>query len=523
MQTRIVILCTSDVHGHMLSDPSGRIMGMAGASAVIKEFRRQEKNVIVIDNGDLIQGTPLAQWAISEYEDSGIPNPIISVHNQLCYDAAVLGNHEFNFGIEKLSYIVSESNFPWISANVVRKGTKQPLFGQPYIIREFEGIRIGILGLTTKFVPVWEDPRHIEGVDFLDPIETARHWVPLLKQEEKADIIILAYHGGLERNPETLEPIGQDHGENQGYRLAKEVNGIDAVITGHQHMLLASKIDDIAVVQPGTGASHVGKITFIVSKTEKGTTCNIEKQVELISTEGIQPDDQIGTILQTAVTCSEQWLNKKFGETRGDFTIKDPLNEVWLKEHPIIEWINRVQMNAAETEISCTALLNPDIKGLGRTISRRDILEVYPFPNTLVVLKLTGIDIKLALEQTASFFTVKNGEVGIHSDWTKPRLLSFNYDMWEGIEYIIDITRPPGERVINLRCSGKDIENNKYYHVAMNNYRSSGAGGYHMFGPDKIVKEIPIEISELLIRDVSENKILHAEVNHNWQVKKGST
>ncbi len=516
----MIILATSDVHSHIFPVNEGKSeqdqQGMVKAATIIKEHREKNKHVLLIDNGDLIQGTPLADYALTQDKDRN--HPAIIVHNLLQYDAVVIGNHEFNYGKETLQKIMEQSNFPWLSANVVKKGTETPLFGKPYLIRELEGFRIAVLGLTTKYIPHWESPKHIVDMDFLDPIDTANKWISYLKKVENIDFIIVSYHGGLEKNPETLEGNGQNNGENQGYRLATEVEGIDCLITGHQHLLYAADLaNGVSVIQPGTGASHIGKISITVSKTNNKWEIK-KKHASLIPTKKAEMDETVLAAVQSIASQADNWLNQSIGRVEGDMTIQQPMQQVWVQEHPLIEWINKVQMKEAKVDISCTALLNPTIKGISGNISRNDIMNAYPFPNTLVVMELTGEEIIQAIEVSASFLQLEeDGEITVHPDWTKPRLLSYNYDMWEGINYQIDISKPIGHRVINTMYHGEPLHNHTYQ-VVMNNYRASGSGGYDMFNQSKVVKEIQKEIANLLIEDAIINKNIPATVNHNWKV-----
>ncbi len=513
----LIVLATSDVHSNIFSESEENLHGMDKAATIIKDIRKNNQYVILIDNGDLIQGTPLANYAINAKEN--FPHPAVMVHNLLQYDAAIIGNHEFNFGKEGLDKVFSQANFPWLSANVVKKGTNTPYFGKPYIIKEFNGLRIAVLGLTTKFIPNWEPMEHIQAFDFLDPVDTAKKWVTYLKNNEQVDLIIVSYHGGLEKNPATLELIGKDNGENQGYMMATEVEGIDCLITGHQHLTFASNLaNGVTVLQPGFGASHVGKITILLSKTD-GKWHVEDKYAGLIPTREAKQDRETINTVKPFDKLADEWLDQKIGRIVGNMTIKDPMYQVWLNEHPFIEWINKVQMKVSQTEISCTALLNSNIYGLSETVSRKNIMKAYPFPNTLVVMKLTGDEIKKALEVSASFFLLKkDGEVTVNTDWTKPRLLSYNYDMWEGIEYEIDLNQPIGSRIRKVTYKGMPICDKSYYKVVMNNYRASGSGGYYMFSQEKVIKRIHKEISELLIEDIIEKKIIHANANSNWRV-----
>lgn len=512
-EIRFTLLVTSDVHSRLFPDVLGP--GMLKASKVIQRVRSKEKHMLLIDNGDLIQGTPLADYAMNE--EKGIHHPAVLLHRALGYDAAVLGNHEFNYGRQALEKVVLSSGFPWLSANVVKKGTKLPFFGPPYILRDVEGVLVAVLGLTTSHVPVWEPAEHIKDIAFLDPVDTARRWVAHLKEKERVDLIILAYHGGLERDPKTQEAIGEANGENQGYALVREVEGIAAVITGHQHLLVQEKIDGKPIVQTGTAASHVGKITFTIG-VRSDRVFAVDSDVELLPVAEQEEDEALQERVRPVVKAADKWMEEIIGRTEGDFSIADPMQEVWLKEHPLIEWINRVQMKAAGTTIACTALLNPNIRGLGRRVSRKDILEVYPFPNSLVVMRLTAEEIKQALEVSASFFTRSaDGRIDVAAEWRTPRLLSYNYDMWEGIVYEMDVARPRGERVRRLRFPHEPDGDGRYA-VAVNRYRASGTGGYAMFDKKKIVKEIPVDISRLLMKEVSDSKVIRGCVNHNWKV-----
>jgi len=518
---KIVILATSDVHSHIFPVNQGNNeedpQGMAKAASIIKEIRHHQPYTIIVDNGDLIQGTPLADYVI--HAEQNIPHPAITIHNLLQYDAAVIGNHEFNYGKEPLEQMIEQADFPWLSANVVKKGSDTPYFGKPYIIRTFEELRVAVLGLTTKFIPHWEVPKHIQAFDFIDPIPTAKKWIAYLKQKEQADVIIVAYHGGFEKNPNTHEPIGEETGENQGFRLLTEVKDIDCLITGHQHLTFASDLaNGVSVIQPGSGASHIGKITITVTK-KRGKWQVEEKHAALISVKEAKEDKEVIHAVQPIVNQANDWLEQKIGRIIGDMTIQDPMEQVWLKEHPLIEWMNKVQMKAANVDISCTALLHPNIKGLPETVSRKDLMNVYPFPNTLVVMKLTGKEIIQALEVAASFLLrTDGGKVIVNPDWMKPRLLSYNFDMWEGINYQINLKKPIGHRVQSVTYHGKPIALKTDYKVVMNSYRASGSGGYKMFSHKKVIDEIHREVAELLIEEVNNRKTIEAEVNDNWEI-----
>ena len=216
----------------------------------------------MIDNGDVIQGTPLTYHYAKFLQDH--KNPIISILNSLDYDAAIIGNHEFNYGMSLLMESVNESNFPWLSANIIDKETNKPGFGKPYLIKEFDnGLRIAVLGVTTHYIPNWENPRYIEGLNFEDALETTREWVEYLQKNERYDLLVVSYHGGFERDLSTGEPTEALTGENQGYRLCHEIEGIDVLLTGHQHRRISEDINGVLVVQPGFHGQTIGKVEII--------------------------------------------------------------------------------------------------------------------------------------------------------------------------------------------------------------------------------------------------------------------
>ncbi len=262
-QVVITILETSDVHGSAYpiryADNSHANVGLSKLSTLIKQEMKRNPNTLYIDNGDLVQGTPLTYYHARI--DSEPVHPMILGLNELQCACAVIGNHEFNYGLELLLKAVDESHFPWLAANIADKRTGEPFFGKPYLIKRMAGdIKVGVLGLTTHYVPNWENPDHIAPLHFEDVVESARKWVKLLKDEEQVDLLIVSYHGGFERDLATGEPTEVLTGENQGYRLCLEVEGIDILLTGHQHRTISgTQINGVTVVQPGSLGTHLAK------------------------------------------------------------------------------------------------------------------------------------------------------------------------------------------------------------------------------------------------------------------------
>ncbi len=517
----ITILQTSDVHGNILpihySNNGHKDVGLAKVSTLVKRERAKNPHTILIDNGDIIQGTPLTYHA-AKFANKEI-HPIVLALNEMFYDAVVIGNHEFNYGMELLQEAVRTSRFPWLSANILDKRTREPYFGKPYLIKNLvQGLKIGVLGLTTHYIPNWENPDHIKDLEFKDAVASAKKWVAILKNQEKVDIVILSYHGGFERDPSTGKKTETITGENQAYQLCVEVDGIDVLLTGHQHRMIADQqINGVTIVQPGSLGTSLGKVELKVNKISDLWKI-VNKKSELLSVSDVEPDRKIIEMIQDYENQTQAWLDQPIGFVKGNMEIKDYL-ELRLKEHPIIEFINKVQMDVSGAEISNTALFDNQSPGFKEQITMRDVVSNYIYPNTLKVIKVTGQDIKDALERSAGYFqTYNDGEITINPSFSVPKPQHYNYDMWEGIEYKLNISKPLGKRVVELFFKGKNIDLTAEYQVVMNNYRAGGGGEYLMFKNKPVMKDIPIDMAELIANYIIEKKTIDATVNHNWEV-----
>ncbi|UQZ33391.1 bifunctional metallophosphatase/5'-nucleotidase [Paenibacillus sp. PK3_47] len=524
-QCEVVLLETSDLHGFILPESYATRKevpyGLARIASIVQDIRRNHSNTLLIDNGDCLQGTPLTYYHAKV--NSGLPNPVIGCLNGLRYDAAVLGNHEFNYGLPYLRNAVEASDFPWLSANIVDASTGRPLFGKPYIIREMEsGVRVGVLGLTTSYIPVWEQPEHIAGLRFEDPVQTAQHWIPVMKAEGQADVIVVSYHGGFERDPGTGTPTEPLTGENVGYALCEQVEGIDVLLTGHQHRAIEGcNINGVCVVQPGNEGRYLGKITLQLEKKPEGWSIT-GRTSTLIAAAEFEPDGDITQLVSGIEGLTQNWLDQPFGYLDGDMTVHSHAG-ARLHEHPLIEFIHRVQMDASGADISAAALFDNIAPGFGEVITMREIVSNYIYPNTLKVLRISGRDIKAALEKSAEYFEIDaEGRIVVSPPFLLPKPQHFNYDMWEGIDYILDISQPIGQRVTRLERNGQTLSEEAEYDVVMNNYRAAGGGNFTMFQGKPVVKDIPMDMVELIADFIRGRGRITASVNNNWSVVGGA-
>jgi 2',3'-cyclic-nucleotide 2'-phosphodiesterase/3'-nucleotidase len=546
------LLITSDIHGHIFpTDYCGDgdlNLGLAKVTTRIKQERELHPELLLIDNGDLIQGTPLSTYALKH--KSAI-HPAILALNELGYDAAVFGNHEFNYGLDTLEGIVQDSEFPWLAANIVwddegkgkQAGTKDnediamgirvneeittkisltgaSFLGNPYIVKTLDsGVKVAILGITTHYITNWERPEHIAGLQFKDAFTQTKAWVAHIRAKEKPDLLVVCYHGGFERDLSSGVETERLTGENQGYAMCTEIEGIDVLVTGHQHRYIANEVGVVTVIQPGCKGQALGEVNITFTKDEAGTWKITDKHAELkMIDENVRADEQIIALTKAVEDQTQVWLDQPIGQVSGDMTISSALS-CRLKDHPFIEFVNKVQMEVAGVNVSNAALLNQDSNGFNANITLRDVLTNFMYPNTLTVLRLRGQDIKDALEQTANYFILNvEGQPEVNPSYIEPKPSHYNYDMWEGITYELDIRRPLGERVTLLQYQGQDLTMAQEIDVVMNSYRAGGGGDYDMYRNCPVVKEIMMDMSELIADYIVERGTIEASCDGNWRV-----
>lgn len=516
---KIRILSTSDVHGYVypttyLSVTDHQPLGLLKAATIIDNVRQNAQSdeiVLAIENGDWIQGSPFTTYLAKHPAESSAQ--LTQLTTTLHYDAGVLGNHEFNYGLDYLRTAESDRDYPLLGANIAG-GEEQGIVDAPYTLIERQGVKIAILGLTTAYVPTWETAVHVAGLTFESAVTAAKRWVPRLRQQ--ADVVIVAYHGGFEADPTTGEPTERLTGENEGYRLLTEVPGIDALITGHQHRKLADIYQGVPTTQPGEKAVAVGLIDLTLDKTKQV----IEHDARLLTTESALPAEWLTTLASKTEARVQQWLDQPIGRLSGaSLTVTNPL-EARLHGHPYLHLVNQVQMAAGQTDIAATSLFNDAVRGLGPQPTIRQLLNSYGYPNTLVVEKLTGQNLRLALERCASFFDLAaDGTVHVNPAFTTPKMQLYNYDFYSGLDYTFDLRQPTGQRVVQLNYHGQAVQPNQVLTVAVNQYRGNGGGDYPMFNATKIIREINVDLPELIRTYLAAHPVVTGVQPTNLKVK----
>ncbi|HOV49969.1 MAG TPA: 5'-nucleotidase C-terminal domain-containing protein [Candidatus Cryosericum sp.] len=510
---KITLLETSDVHGAIypydyFKDAASN-GGLAQLSTIVKGVRAENPNTLLLDDGDNQQGTPLTYY-FNKVETTA-PNPMMAAMNLMGYDAMTVGNHEFNYGLGVIDKARSEAKFPWLSANIYKDdGTN---YFTPYIVKTVAGVKVGILGLTTKNIPNWEVPGNIKGLVFKDTVSEAEKWVKVLKETEKVDLVVVLAHEGFEKDIDTGKDLGTAI-ENECYAIATTVPGIDVLLTGHTHLSIPGKtLNGVLVMQPKNGGAELCRADITMEQTATGWKVASKTGTNVPVTSSVVADQAILDATKSAHEAAVNYMKQPIGEATGDF----PGATSRTADSAIMDLIQKVQMKYAGTDLSLAAMLPgtpPSFKKGPLTV--RDMYSLYIYENTLYAIKVTGQQIKDALEWSANYFNTYDYNKTA-TPLVNPKVAGYNYDMVQGAEYVIDITKPVGQRISGLTYHGKPMDMTATYTLALNNYRAGG-GGFLGFKGAPIVYQSSDEIRNLMIQYVKETGSIEPTVDNNWHL-----
>lgn len=514
----ITLLGTTDLHGNLFpvdyyaNRPANR--GLAKIATLVKQARAEASNVLLLDSGDTIQGTPLAYHFARV--DTTKPNPTIAAMNALRYDAMAVGNHEFNFGLPVLLKAKREAKFPMLGANILweeapgKPGPRTATeYFRPYIIKVIGGVKVGIVGLVTPGIPRWEIPEHYSGYTFEQMVPAAQRVIPEIRQ--RADVVVVIVHSGLERDANDQPQRQGIPGENAVYALAEKVPGIDVILYGHSHQEMAEKnIKGVLLAQARNWGQSLARADVVLERAPDRTWKIISKKSTVIPVnDSVAADPEILELARPYHETTQAALDAPIAESTADLDG----SRARYEEHPFVDLIHKVQMEYGKADISFATLFLPTARIPAGKVSVRQIASLYIYENTLYTIELTGAEVRAALEHSASFFPawpLKESE--------RIRLPGYNADIAEGVEYEIDLTQPPGSRVQNLLWKGKPIDPAAKFRVAVNNYRYSGGGQYAMFKDKKLLYTSPQEVRELMIEYVRRTASLPVTASKNWRI-----
>lgn len=570
------IMETTDLHSNMMDfdyykDSATEKFGLVRTASLINAARGEAKNSVLVDNGDLIQGSPLGDYMAAKGLKKGDIHPVYKALNTLDYAVGNLGNHEFNYGLDYLHMALAGAKFPYVNANIIDAKTNKPLF-TPYLIKETpvvdkEGkthtLRIGYIGFVPPQIMVWDKANLSGKVTVNDITETARHYVPEMRAKG-ADLVVVVAHSGLSAEPYLAMA------ENSVYYLS-QVPGVDAILFGHAHAVFPSKefaaikgadvskgtLNGIPAVMPGMWGDHLGVVDLVLNNDAgKWQVSDAKAEARPIYDAAakkalVGEDAKLVQILKHDHDATREFVGKPIGKSADNMYSYLSL----VQDDPTVQVVNNAQKAYVEHFIQG----DPDLAKLpvlsaaapfkagGRKndpasfvevekgqLTFRNAADLYLYPNTLVVVKATGKEVKEWLECSAGQFN----QIDPNSD--KPQNLinwdgfrTYNFDVIDGVKYQIDVTQPArydgecqsinpkAERIKNLTFDGKPVDPNAVFLVATNNYRAYG-GKFAGTGDSHIAFASPDENRAVLAKWISDETQrageIHPAADNNWRL-----
>jgi len=519
LEVRVRLLHTTDLHGSLAAwdDWSDRpaARGLERIATLVARARAESGPVLLLDAGDALHGSPLERvWRDGS---RSTPEPVVAAMNALGYDAMALGNHEFDAGRGSLDSAAARARFPFLGANVVNARTGKPAFGSS-VVREVEGVRIGIIGLTTPAVPQLMDSSLYGGLLFLDPLAVARTEIARLRGPERCQAVVALVHSGLERDPsarggDARPRIGETPNENLGYRLAYEVPGLDVVILGHTHQVVGSTtIGGALVTQAGKGGEALGRVELTFKRATTLAEWKLDARTASVTavTDSVPSDPAMSALVAPYAAATREALDQVVGQSAA--RLGSP--EGRLGDSPLWRVIHRCQLELTGADVSLATLFDPAQVIAAGPVHRRDLLRLYPYDNSLALVEMTGADLKATLEHAAAMLN------DYAWDGTTPVMRAdvpgFQFDAAYGVQYELDLTKAPNARVTNLRWKGQPLSPDAKLKVAVNSYRLAGGGDYVQVRRAKRLSQIATPMPELLAKWVGEHSPLPVEGERSW-------
>lgn len=529
------IVETSDVHGSFfpydLIDRKPKAGSMARVSSYIKNLRKQYgKNLILLDNGDILQGQPVSYY--SNFIDTTDMNIAAQVINYMGYDAETIGNHDVEPGHKVYDKWIGEVKCPVLGANVIDTKTGRPYL-KPYVIINRNGCKIAVFGMLTPAIPNWLSRDIWPGLRFDEMVSTAKYWMKVMKEDEKADVIIGLFHSGKQGGITT-----SDYEEDASERVAREVPGFDIVFFGHDHTRHQDKVinvegDTVLCLDPANNAITVAEAN--VSLIRKGGRWNVSKvdgHLQDITQEPI--DEEYLQHFKSYIDKVDAFVNEKIGEFKHTISTSDS----YFGNSAFNDLILNLQLQITGADVAFNAPLSFNATINAGPVYMSDMFKLYKYENMLYVMRLTGDEIRRHLEMSYDLWmnTMKTPEDHLllldtrtYGDAQRMgfKNFSFNFDSAAGIDYTVDVTKPNGQKVKILKMSnGMPFDPNKWYKVAINSYRGNGGGELLTKGAgipkdsleSRIIWRSDRDQRYYLMQEIRRQKVLDPQPNHNWRI-----
>ena len=541
---KIKVVETSDVHGHFFPYDFMEKKPIRGtltrANSYIKQQRKKfgDDHFLLIDNGDILQGQPCVYW--SNYVMPENENIAASVINYMKYDAETVGNHDIEPGHKVYDKWIREVRCPLLGANIVKEEYKSAAARpehiytglQPYSVHYKDGVKIVVIGMLTPAIPNWLNKSIWKGLEFEEMTACAKKWIKYVKEYEKPDLIFGLFHSGLDGGIKTDE-----YDENATESVAREVPGFDVIFFGHDHQVHNTFItnkagEKVLCIDPSCYVANVAEaeitLTYndgkLAKKQIKGNIVNVlDEKIDKKMLEHFQPTiDEV-----------KDYVNQRIGY------FKHPIytRESFFGNSAFTDLIHNLQMSISKADISFNAPLAFDTTIDAGEVTQADMFKLYRFENLLFVLRMTGEEIRKHLEFSYDMWTNTMTSPSDHvlrlNDDSKEdqqrtgfQYYTFNFDSACGIDYLVDVTKPDGQKVKILRMSnGEPFDEKKWYKVVMNSYRANGGGELLTRGAG--IPQDSLESRVLFHTDLDQRHYLTEEIkrlgtidpqkNNNWK------
>ncbi|GAB3747874.1 5'-nucleotidase C-terminal domain-containing protein [Yimella radicis] len=561
---RLTVLGTTDLHGNIFNwdyfknaeydDRTHNDIGAAKCSTLIKAMRQERgaDSCITLDAGDTIQGTPLAYYyAKIDPITKGSTHPMALAMNEIGYDAAAMGNHEFNYGLDTLDEFRRQVNFPMLCANALDWNTRRPVYPS-YVIKtvKLKGhkpIRVGIVGLVTPGVSIW-DKAIVDGkLRFNGIVEQAEVVIPQVKRAG-ADVVIVSAHSGADTSSSWGDAL--PYLENASSVLAEEVPDIDAILVGHAHKEIPQRYvtnkatgKQVLLSEPLYWGMRVTVMDLDLVKV-RGQWQVQSSSATLLNADTVPEDPKVAALVHPAHQKVLAYVNGVIGTSKVAMSAATSRYE----DTPAIDFINYVQAKAVQDALVGTPYMNLPVLSIAAPFNKaaaipagevtvRDVAGLYIFDNTVMAITLTGRQIRAYLETSAQYFKQVSGTGPFTADQvtnaSTPQAPSgtpdYNYDIMAGLDerltYDIDIASAPGNRIRNLEYGAEPLVDEATFVIAINNYRASGGGSFPGVTTAPVIYNQQVEIRQLLIDWVTANKVIDPALfaSDDWRLVSGST
>jgi 2',3'-cyclic-nucleotide 2'-phosphodiesterase (5'-nucleotidase family) len=509
----LVVAATTDVHGRLrawdyFADSSESTRGLARLATAVDSLRHAHPGrVILLDGGDLLQGNPMTYVAS---RTPAMPHPVMAAMNAMQYDAAAVGNHEFNYGVPFLEQSVAQARFPFLAANARRPDGSRAF--PAFVIIERAGVKVGIVGATNPGANIW-DRGNLRGRLTVSDIAPAVRTAVDSARAAGAEFVVAVLHTGI-GGPPSFDTAGVGN-ENVAGDVARQVPGIDLIIYGHSHREVAdTTINGVMLMQPRQWAGSLAVAT--VRLQNRGASWSvIEKRGQLVRARGLDESPAVVQAVSAQHDAARAATNRAIGTTGAAWRS----DSARTHDTPLVDFVLDVERRVFGADLASTSAFDLGATLGPQTITVAQLARLYPYENTLQLVKISGATLRAYLEQSARYFVVRPGaEPAVTID---PDIPGYNFDIVGGAEYVMDLSRPMGERITTLRVLGRAVAPTDSFTLAVNNYRAGGGGGYGMLRGAPVLRDTQVEIRDLLIAEIERRgRIAQADfTDRHWRIE----